>query len=444
MALARHAHKLRDRLELAGWLHETSRNLAVSTVRTEERRRAREKEAATMQNPDESQDPWGRVAPHLDDALLDLNESDRAVVLLRYFQGKTAREIGEQLRLTEEAAQKRLSRAVEKLRTCFARRGVALTASSLMALLGAGTAQSVPPTLTAGILAAAAPIGKSISLLGTTQLLTMTTMHKAAISLLLAAGIGAGLNEARRGANARAALADLQQEGRRLHEQARQAEQEREQATTLLEQARAEIAGLQAQAREVVTLRGEVARLRAVRPLQADQRNDPFMQSVMSLVQRASELRSHLERMPDKNIPEMAWLTENDWLTAASTADLTSDIGTREALRQLRRLAKERLYPAWQNALTAYTKANHNQLPQDPVELQPFFERPVDVAVLRRYKMVRTGAVKGFSPDDWLIAERAPVDPEYDTRFKMGLGTSTHAATGVNQVTDADYSAASR
>src|SRR5262245_20584348 len=50
LTLARHSLNLQDRSSLTGWLHETARNLAINTVRGEERRRQREQEAAAMIN----------------------------------------------------------------------------------------------------------------------------------------------------------------------------------------------------------------------------------------------------------------------------------------------------------------------------------------------------------------------------------------------------------
>ena len=60
MALARSAVRLPGRTSLTGWLYETTRNLSINTVRSEERRREREREAATMKTiiVDESQATW--------------------------------------------------------------------------------------------------------------------------------------------------------------------------------------------------------------------------------------------------------------------------------------------------------------------------------------------------------------------------------------------------
>ena len=71
---------------------------------------------------------WSHIEPLLDEAMHGLEDSDRAAVLLRYFENKSLREVGQALGTTEEAARKRVSRAVERLREFFARRGVTVGA----------------------------------------------------------------------------------------------------------------------------------------------------------------------------------------------------------------------------------------------------------------------------------------------------------------------------
>src|SRR5215471_16862507 len=69
-ALAQNSLKLQQRLSLTGWLHETARNTAINTVRSEERRRRREQESAAMNHLDanDSEILWHQIAPHLDEA----------------------------------------------------------------------------------------------------------------------------------------------------------------------------------------------------------------------------------------------------------------------------------------------------------------------------------------------------------------------------------------
>jgi RNA polymerase sigma factor (sigma-70 family) len=123
VALAQSARQLAHHSILSGWLHGTARNLAAKTVRAEVRRRVREQEAAAM-NQLLSTDPddiWEHIAPHLDAALGELSEADRDALLLRYFERKSAREMALVLGVSDEAAHKRVSRAVERLREFFSK-----------------------------------------------------------------------------------------------------------------------------------------------------------------------------------------------------------------------------------------------------------------------------------------------------------------------------------
>src|SRR2546429_3361130 len=119
VALAQNARQLTGRSVLSGWLHRTAQNLAAKVVRSDVRRRAREQEAAAMNELQEPDALWEQIAPHLDDALSELSEADRDALFLRYFEDKSAREIALTLGVSDDAAQKRVSRAVERLREFF-------------------------------------------------------------------------------------------------------------------------------------------------------------------------------------------------------------------------------------------------------------------------------------------------------------------------------------
>ena len=73
-----------------------------------------------------------------------LDEPDRTAVLLRYFENKSLREVGHTLGTTEDAARKRVSRAVERLREFFAKRGVTVGASGLVVVISANAVQAAP------------------------------------------------------------------------------------------------------------------------------------------------------------------------------------------------------------------------------------------------------------------------------------------------------------
>src|SRR5688572_4637725 len=156
--LARKAAALSRHRVLAGWLFTSTRYAAAKCVRTEQRRRAREQEAQLMQETNTAGEnaalDWRQVQLVLDAALADLSETDRTAILLRYLQDRSFGEVGARLALSENAARMRTERALDKLRTQLARRGVVSTAGALALAL-------------AGQAAVAAPVGFATAVTGT-------------------------------------------------------------------------------------------------------------------------------------------------------------------------------------------------------------------------------------------------------------------------------------
>jgi RNA polymerase sigma factor (sigma-70 family) len=123
--LARKAGDLVAHGSLAGWLHTSTRFAAGKLRRTEQRRRHREHDTMNLPTPDDSGAVWEEIQPFLDDALHELPETDREAVLLRFFEKLSLTEVGSRLGVGEEAARKRVDRALDKLRGLLAKRGVA-------------------------------------------------------------------------------------------------------------------------------------------------------------------------------------------------------------------------------------------------------------------------------------------------------------------------------
>jgi RNA polymerase sigma factor (sigma-70 family) len=154
--LARKSRQLGKRVILSGWLYQTARLTAVTFIRGGIRRARREQEAymQTVLNENES-DAWTQIAPLLDAAMAGLNEADRHAVVLRFFDGKSLREVGAALGANEEAAKKRVSRALEKLRAFFAKRGVSSTAAIIAGAISANSVQAAPVALAKSVTAVA-------------------------------------------------------------------------------------------------------------------------------------------------------------------------------------------------------------------------------------------------------------------------------------------------
>lgn len=272
----------------------------------------------------------------------------------------------------------------------------------------------------------------------------MTPLRKTLVAVIIAAAVGAVIYEARRVSNLQTQIHSLQQKEIASAEQIEQITRERDhalagQATLQQENERA-----RQTAADVRELQREIARLQASQrggqaTVAGQNAADPFTQSILGLAADASMLHQNLQQMPDRRIPELHFVTENDWLEATRDADLTSDIGVRKALSNLRSLAKNKFAPVLTHALDEYVKANSGQLPTDFSQLKPFFEIPVDDSVLSRYEMLRTGHVKDLPKDAWVISEKVPVDRDYDSHLYIGHGgRSGSYSTGIDAIGDPD------
>jgi RNA polymerase sigma factor (sigma-70 family) len=154
----RHAGRVAGRLSsgtvLSGWLFQTTRFLSADVMKSELRRKQREEHAAMMSRNLESHDGelLENLAPVLDDSVGDLKAAERDAIFLRYFQRKSYHEISLALGTTEEAARKRVERAVDKMREFFKKRGFTVSGAGLAGSIESQFAQSAPQALTAAVL----------------------------------------------------------------------------------------------------------------------------------------------------------------------------------------------------------------------------------------------------------------------------------------------------
>jgi RNA polymerase sigma factor (sigma-70 family) len=196
--LARKAASLNSKTVLPGWLCGTARNASANALREQQRRQRRELEAHMqfLSNEPES-DVWVQMAPLLDSAMAQLGQCDHDALVLRFFQGKNFHEVGAALGSTENTAKTRVSRAVEKLRRYFAKRGITVSAGVLIGTISANSVQAAPAALAQSVTAVAiakgaAASGSTLTLIkGTLKLMAWTKAKTAAVTaaaVLLTAG----------------------------------------------------------------------------------------------------------------------------------------------------------------------------------------------------------------------------------------------------------------
>lgn len=182
IALARKAGQLRRRTVIAGWLHRAVHFAALNLQRSEARRKHWEEEAATMNVPGDTDHVFQEFAlPHVDGALAELGQADRDAVILRFLHQRSFRDVAETLGTSEEAAKKRVSRALERLRGLLARRGIAISAAALATGLSQMPVTAAPASLPSTVAALAASTAVPTISITATILNLMRTKAKLAI-----------------------------------------------------------------------------------------------------------------------------------------------------------------------------------------------------------------------------------------------------------------------
>ena len=152
---------------VAAWLHRTALLTAANAVRGERRYHQRLERAAAELTPlltmtDDESTLYHDMLPHLDQALDALPEGDRALLLQRYFEQRGIAHIARNVGISEDACQKRLSRAVDRLGLALKRHRVAVSSVMLTSFLSVPMGRAAPAEFVRSLAdnALLAPTGK--------------------------------------------------------------------------------------------------------------------------------------------------------------------------------------------------------------------------------------------------------------------------------------------
>jgi len=415
------AKSLDENASLLGWLYRSTRFAALTQMRNDRRRQDRERQA--MENLDPAPETaleWERIRPVLDDAMAELSEADRDALLLRFFKNQDFRAVGASLGVSNDTAQKRVSRALDRLRAGFTRRGVTTSALALATALSANAVSLAPAGLTASLATTAlASASAATTVTATiTKTIAMTTLQKALITAVAATVIGAGIYGAHHVASLRNELEALQQQQATLNSQLDQLRHERDDATNRLATTRRDMeqSGSSEDKKALLKLRAEVVRLRGLA-------GSPTEVEANALSAKVGKLKQRLEKFPEAKIPELQLLSEEDWLFAAK-GKLDTDADYRRALAALRNAAGDKFVGLISPAVNQFAKANNGQFPTDLSQLGSFLNTPMDDSIMQRWEVAPAQTVKNVSVGgDFIITQKAaPVDDLFDSRFVIGVG----------------------
>ena len=413
--LARNAARLNNatggKPVLTAWLYQVTRRTAIDAVRKESRRQLREQIAAEMTNMNSNSSDWTQIEPLLDEAMDALDETDRTAILLRYFENKNLREVGASLGTSDDTAQKRVSRAVERLREYFSKRNVTIGASGLAVAISANAVQAAPAGLAVTISTAAMLTGTTLAtttIVAATKTIVMTTLQKTLITAAIATAVGTGIYETRQASTLRSKNELLQQQQAPLAGQIGQLQRERDDATNRLAALAEELAKAKSSQIELMKLRSQMTQLRS----ETEVENDPAFQKTRLWIAKEAKLHQQFEQHPDQWIPEMKFLSSEEWLDQARKADLDTPNGIRCALCNVRNAAAFNFGGQISRALQIYMNAHNQQLPDSTAQLSSYFRPPVDEAdkILSRYKMLNNEEQANPQYQGALIMEKTLVD----------------------------------
>jgi len=189
--LCQRAKKMKPQQKVSGWLF-MALGYTVRSISRSRRRMRRHEQLAALERPASYAPP--PLADDLDSAVARLSENDRVAILLRFYQGLDFAAMSRALGVSDEAAKKRVARAIARLREKL---GVvaseeSLTAASAFGAPAASAALSAHVSRVALSASGGAPVptGVASALKGAVYLMAMTKIKIAAVVAIIALLMG--------------------------------------------------------------------------------------------------------------------------------------------------------------------------------------------------------------------------------------------------------------
>jgi RNA polymerase sigma factor (sigma-70 family) len=377
------AGSLREDASLAGWLYRATRYAALTLLREERRRHARESQVMQeLHSVSESSPDWDSVSPLLDEAISKLDEQERDALLLRFFKNQDFRAVGAALGVSDDTAQKRVARCLEKLRTALLRHGVTTTTTALAAALASQAVQAAPaglaPAWISASLASATTEGSAaLTLL---KLMSMTKLQLG-LGAIVVSGLAATVAVQHQTAN------KMDGEIQALRRQVASLATDNESLSNRLQQVSAGSPLADDQLRELLRLRGEVGMLRDKTNLVGN-----LQKQNRKLFEQMNSLLANLAKLKNESIEPLD-----------PSSEAAKFVQHRQDILQAARLIG--------NAFRIYSNEHNDHFPtnfaQIPSELGNVTNFDGDIS-LDSFEMVNVGKANDTYPQGAAVRERAP------------------------------------
>ncbi len=171
---------------VSGWLHRVATRKAVDVIRRDSSRKKREAQYAADRTVDAQK--WQDISPYVDEALDELDEETRLILIGHFFNGQTMTEIAASGKLSQPTVSRRIESGIERLAEKLKDRGIIAVAAALAGLLGANAVEAAPAAVLSELgkmalvgSASATAAGSATAAIGSTAAKAATTAAMAGV-----------------------------------------------------------------------------------------------------------------------------------------------------------------------------------------------------------------------------------------------------------------------
>ncbi len=148
---------------LAGWLHRTATHLALDVRRSEKSRKRREQHYGQQfcgqqfcgqqsygqqtYQPRSPQLTWAEVSPYVDQALNEISEPTRSLLIRHFLQGVQQAQLADEMDVSAATISRRVKTGLEQLQELLRKKGLYLSVALLAGFCATQTDAAVPPAL---------------------------------------------------------------------------------------------------------------------------------------------------------------------------------------------------------------------------------------------------------------------------------------------------------